>query len=105
MPARDVRETTRRVLVCQGSACLRRGGVEARRQWVRAARGRDWAVVPTACLRLCVWSPVTVIYPEGVWLTRMTGERVPEAARAVADGRAVGIPGGVQARAAEAPVE
>jgi (2Fe-2S) ferredoxin len=95
MPVRDVEAATQRILVCQGPSCLQRGGVEVRRMWLLAAKDRPWAVVPTACLRWCLWAPVTVVYPDAVWLPRLGADRVREAARALAAGHVGDVRGAV----------
>ncbi len=95
---RPVAEAARRVLVCQGAACRERGGMDARHEWLLALHGRSMVVVPTACLRFCLHAPVSIVYPDGVWLPRLTGERVREVMRALDRGTLEDVAGAIVAR-------
>lgn len=95
---RPVGEASRRVLVCQGAVCRERGGIEARHEWLLAARGRSLVVVPTACLRFCVQAPVSIVYPDLVWLPRLTGDRVREVLRAMDRGWLENVAGAIVVR-------
>src|SRR5579875_2853945 len=94
---RPVGEAQQRILVCQGPSCRQRGGVEAHHEWLLASRARPWAVVPTACLRFCLYAPLSVVYPDAVWLVRLTGGRVEEAARRLERGQLDAMPGATRA--------
>ncbi|MGC8489015.1 MAG: (2Fe-2S) ferredoxin domain-containing protein [Clostridia bacterium] len=94
---RPVAEAQYRILVCQGTSCRQRGGVDAHHEWLLAGHTRPWVVVPSACLRFCVHAPVTVVYPDGVWLPRLTAERVRDAVQRLENGTADAIAGAIPA--------
>lgn len=94
---RPVGELEKRILVCQGPSCRERGGLDAHHEWLLAARPRPWGVVPTACLRFCLYAPVSIVYPDAVWLPRLTGERVREAVRLLDRDQVRELPGAISA--------
>lgn len=78
MAAPDISAEPQRVLVCQGRLCRRKGAPESRRQWIRDTRDMPVTILSTGCLRVCGMGPVAVVYPEGIWLQRMTPEHIRE---------------------------
>ena len=87
MAAPDISAQPHRVLICQGRLCRRKGASASKKEWMRESRALSATLLSTGCLRLCGMGPVAVIYPEGLWLQRMTPEHVREGVKALtADG-------------------
>ncbi len=76
------------VFVCQGKRCLARGAedllddIKAR---VKAAGIKDVKVSRSGCVKVCKetdnegeYSPVIVVYPEGVWYRNVTAADIDE---------------------------
>jgi (2Fe-2S) ferredoxin len=73
-----------RILVCQGQWCRSRGSRESFIGWRDATRGQGVAVLGVSCLGQCLYGPLVVVYPEGIWLARQHARAVTRAARALA---------------------
>ena len=72
----------RHVLVCQGTGCLSSGstGVLKSLETEIAAQGlaNEVRVVKSGCFGFCMQGPVMIVYPEGVFYTRVHPQDVPE---------------------------
>lgn len=79
----------RHIFVCQGKRCAGKGSeeiLEAFKSGVKAAGlSKDIKVSKSGCMKVCKetdvegeYSPVTVVYPEGVWYKNITLKDVSE---------------------------
>lgn len=48
-------------------------------------RGLDAMVSSTGCLKLCEKGPIMVLYPQGLWFTEMTKDKLDEVLDAIED--------------------
>jgi NADP-reducing hydrogenase subunit HndC len=75
----------KRVAVCHGPHCSRRGSASlyALLEEELAARGLDGEVAsrPGACNKLCEEGPSMVVHPDRVWYSRLTPDVVREIVR------------------------
>ena len=69
-------------LICGGTACTSSGSAEIHEALHReiAAQGLEdeIKVVQTGCFGLCALGPIMIIYPEGVFYSKVTADDVPE---------------------------
>lgn len=70
------------VMVCGGTGCTSSGSDNVATAFVneikKAGLDKEVAVIRTGCFGLCELGPVVVIYPEGVFYSKMKPEYVPE---------------------------
>ncbi len=70
------------VMVCGGTGCTSSGSDNVAAAFVneikKAGLDKEVAVIRTGCFGLCELGPVVVIYPEGVFYSKMKPEYVPE---------------------------
>jgi len=70
------------VMVCGGTGCTSSGSDNVATAFVneikKAGLDNEVAVIRTGCFGLCELGPVVVIYPEGVFYSKMKPEYVPE---------------------------
>ncbi len=69
---RELKDASRRILVCSGAACRGRGATGLIKLIRRLSRDTSTVVVATGCVRLCNRAPNVVLYPDGVWLSGIT---------------------------------
>ncbi|MFD4293387.1 ferredoxin [Rhodococcus sp. NPDC058532] len=72
---------TRHVLVCRGPRCSARGGAETGRALDDAVTARglgddDVLITLTGCMFPCSQAPVVAVYPDDVWYSELTADRV-----------------------------
>ena len=69
-------------LICGGTGCTSSGSAEIQEALHReiAAKGLEdeIKVVQTGCFGLCALGPIMIIYPEGIFYSKVTAEDVPE---------------------------
>ena len=69
-------------LICGGTGCTSTGSAENQEALHReiAAKGLEdeIKVVQTGCFGLCALGPIMIIYPEGIFYSKVTAEDVPE---------------------------
>ena len=69
-------------LICGGTGCTSSGSAEIQEALHReiAAKGLEdeIKVVQTGCFGLCALGPIMIIYPEGIFYSKVTAEVVPE---------------------------
>jgi len=73
-----VNEAQRHLFVCIGPDCCHRREGEALWDVIKARTKKSRVPVmrtKAACLRICTEGPWLVVYPEGVWYSRVTPER------------------------------
>ncbi|MGB9808809.1 MAG: NADH-quinone oxidoreductase subunit NuoF [Caldanaerobacter sp.] len=70
------------VMVCGGTGCTSSGSDEVAARFMeeikKAGLDKEILIVRTGCFGLCELGPVVVVYPEGVFYSRMKPEYVPE---------------------------
>lgn len=70
------------VMVCGGTGCTSSGSDDVADKFVQELKDKgldkEVAVVRTGCFGLCELGPVVVVYPEGVFYSKMKPEYVPE---------------------------
>lgn len=70
------------VMVCGGTGCTSSGSDEVAERFIeeikKAGLDKEILVVRTGCFGLCELGPVVVVYPEGVFYSRVKPEYVPE---------------------------
>lgn len=70
------------VLVCQGTGCLSSGSTGVLRSLEKEVKAKGLAeqvkVVKSGCFGFCMQGPVMIVYPEGVFYTKVTPEDIPE---------------------------
>ncbi len=69
----------KQVLVCGGTGCTSSGSaniIEALEAELKKKKIDDVLVVKTGCFGLCTLGPIMIVYPEGVFYSRMTPEHV-----------------------------
>ncbi len=70
------------VLVCGGTGCTSSGSaavMQALNEQLKENHlDSEICVVPTGCHGLCAEGPVMIVYPDGIFYTRVTAEDVPE---------------------------
>lgn len=70
------------VLVCQGTGCLSSGSTGVLRNLEKEIKAKGLAeqvkVVKSGCFGFCMQGPVMIVYPEGVFYTKVTPEDIPE---------------------------
>ena len=69
-------------LICGGTGCTSSGSAEIQEALHReiAAKGLEdeIKVVQTGCFGLCALGPIMIVYPEGVFYSKVTAEDIPE---------------------------
>ncbi len=73
----------KQVLVCYGPGCISSHApkiVEQLEESFKELDIKDVLIVKTGCFGLCALGPIMIVYPEGVFYTRMTAERAKEIA-------------------------
>ena len=72
----------REILVCGGTGCTSSGSPKIREQLEELLKVRGIEdtveVVMTGCFGLCALGPIMIIYPEGVFYSKVTADDVPE---------------------------
>lgn len=70
------------VLVCQGTGCLSSGSTEVLMELEKKIEAGGLAdqvkVVKSGCFGFCMQGPVMIVYPEGIFYTRVHSEDIPE---------------------------
>ncbi|HBT49150.1 MAG: NADH dehydrogenase (Quinone) [Caldanaerobacter subterraneus] len=70
------------VMICGGTGCTSSGSDEVAERFIeeikKAGLDKEILVVRTGCFGLCELGPVVVVYPEGVFYSRVKPEYVPE---------------------------
>jgi len=70
------------VLICAGTGCTSSGSVaikDALEAEIKAqGLDKEVAVVPTGCFGLCALGPIMIVYPEGVFYSRVSADDVKE---------------------------
>jgi NADP-reducing hydrogenase subunit HndC len=70
------------VMVCGGTGCTSSGSDEVAARFIeeikKAGLDKEILVVRTGCFGLCELGPVVVVYPEGIFYSRVKPEYVPE---------------------------
>lgn len=70
------------VLVCQGTGCLSSGSTEVLTGLEKEIESSGMAdqvkVVKSGCFGFCMQGPVMIVYPEGIFYTRVHPEDIPE---------------------------
>ncbi|ERM93009.1 NADH dehydrogenase [Caldanaerobacter subterraneus subsp. yonseiensis KB-1] len=70
------------VMVCGGTGCTSSGSDEVAERFIEEIKktglDKEILVVRTGCFGLCELGPVVVVYPEGVFYSRVKPEYVPE---------------------------
>ncbi len=70
------------VLICAGTGCTSSGSAQVVNALERELTSRglteEIKVVKTGCFGLCALGPIMIVYPEGVFYSRVTAEDIPE---------------------------
>ena len=70
------------VLICGGTGCTSSQSmkiIEAMEKEIKAAGlENEVNVVKTGCFGLCALGPIMIVYPEGVFYSRVTADDIPE---------------------------
>ena len=70
------------VLICGGTGCSASGSAKIHdameKEIAAAGLSEEVKVVQTGCFGLCALGPIMIVYPEGSFYSRVTGEDVPE---------------------------
>ncbi|WP_425800973.1 NADH-quinone oxidoreductase subunit NuoF [Desulfitobacterium sp. Sab5] len=73
---------SRQVLVCQGTGCLSSGSSDVLMGLEKEIEAEGLAdqvkVVKSGCFGFCMQGPVMIVYPEGIFYTRVHAEDIPE---------------------------
>ncbi len=70
------------VLICSGTGCTSSGSAAVREALAAELEKRELTeeikLVHTGCFGLCALGPIMIVYPEGVFYSRVTAEDIPE---------------------------
>ncbi|MGM9657807.1 MAG: NADH-quinone oxidoreductase subunit NuoF [Eubacteriales bacterium] len=70
------------VLICSGTGCTSSGSAAVREALAAELEKRglteEIKLVHTGCFGLCALGPIMIVYPEGVFYSRVTAEDIPE---------------------------
>ena len=70
------------VLICAGTGCTSSGSAQVadalEREIEVKGLSEEIKVVKTGCYGLCALGPIMIVYPEGVFYSRVTVEDIPE---------------------------
>ena len=70
------------VLICAGTGCTSSGSAQVcealEREILAKGLSEEIKVVKTGCFGLCALGPIMIVYPEGVFYSRVTAEDIPE---------------------------
>ena len=70
------------VLICAGTGCTSSGSAAVRQalkdELVKKGLDEEIKVVQTGCFGLCALGPIMIVYPEGIFYSRVTAADIPE---------------------------
>ncbi|MBQ2325397.1 MAG: NAD(P)H-dependent oxidoreductase subunit E, partial [Clostridia bacterium] len=70
------------VLICAGTGCTSSGSAAVRSalsaELEKHGLTEEIKMVQTGCFGLCALGPIMIVYPEGVFYSRVTAEDIPE---------------------------
>ena len=70
------------VLICAGTGCTSSGSAAVRKaltaELEKHGLTEEIKMVQTGCFGLCALGPIMIVYPEGIFYSRVTAEDIPE---------------------------
>ncbi|MEG2003525.1 MAG: NuoF family protein, partial [Clostridia bacterium] len=70
------------VLICGGTGCTSSGSnavsIALENELIKRGLSEEIKIVQTGCFGLCALGPIMIVYPEGIFYSKVTAENIPE---------------------------